>query len=265
MILWEGGEEFKLPRPKGFGWVRASLRVVLTATTIFGLIPPMLLVRALGLKSLSEGIVRTACIICLKIIGLPLRIEGMPMAQQGAVVANHSSWLDIFTLNAVQRVYFVSKAEVRHWPLLGVIARSAGTAFIERKTSAARRQKDVFLDRIARGDKLLFFPEGTSTDGRRVLRFRSSLFAAFFEDGLADNMWIQPATVNYHAPPGADERFYGWWGDMSFAGHFAMVLAAGRQGHVVIRFHAPIRVADISGRKALSEMCEAAVRKGLHL
>ncbi len=265
MILWEGGEEVKVPWPKGIGWVRMSVRVILIAVTIFGLIPAVLFSRVIGLKSVAEAVVRTVCIICLKIVGIRVIVEGEPMHHTGAVVANHASWLDVFSLNAVQPITFVSKAEVRNWPLIGVIARSAGTAFIERKTSDARRQKDIFLERITRGDKLLFFPEGTSTDGRRVLRFRSSLFAAFFEFDLIEKMWIQPATVNYHAPDGEDARFYGWWGDMDFASHFAMVLAARRQGHIVIRFHPPIRVADVSGRKALAEMCETAVRGGLQL
>ena len=265
MILWEGGEDVDLPRPTGFGWVRLITRVILVAVTIFGLMVPMFLVRAVGQKALSEAIVRWACIVCLKVIGVRLRVEGKPMKQPGAVVANHASWLDIFTLNAVQRIYFVSKAEVQHWPLIGVIARSAGTVFIERRTGDAHRQKGMFLDRIQKGDQLLFFPEGTSTDGRRVLRFRSSLFAAFFEPELKDQMWVQPATVNYHAPEGADEKFYGWWGDMEFAPHFAMVLASRRQGEVVIRFGEALRVSDFEDRKQLSLVCEQAVRNGLAL
>ncbi|MCP5087282.1 MAG: 1-acyl-sn-glycerol-3-phosphate acyltransferase [Rhodobacteraceae bacterium] len=265
MISWGEGEDVKLPLPKGFGWVRFSARVTLVAITIFGLMLPMFAARALRMKAFSEAIVRIACVICLRFFGIPLQIEGKPMEHPGAVVANHASWLDIFTLNAVQRVYFVSKDELQNWPLIGIIARSAGTVFIERRTRAARRQKDIFLERIKQDNKLLFFPEGTSTDGRRVIRFRSTLFAAFFEPGLRETMWIQPVTVNYHAPEGADERFYGFWGDMEFWPHFAMVLANAKQGRVVIRFSDPIRVADVADRKALSERCEVAVRDGLQL
>ena len=245
------------------GRLRVIVRVLLVALTIFGLMIPMFLARALRLKTVSEEIVRLACILCLRIIGIDLLVEGRPMPHPGAVVANHASWLDVFVLNAVQRAYFVSKVEVRKWPLVGWIARAAGTVFIQRRVLDAGRQKFVFLERINRGDKLLFFPEGTSTDGRRVLKFRSSLFAAFFEPGLKETMWVQPTTVSYRAPEGQDERFYGWWGDMEFTPHFAFVLAAKRHGQVVVRFADPIHVKEVENRKVLSQMCETAVRRGL--
>lgn len=265
MTPWQGIADASVPLPNRLGWLRFVLRLLLVALTIFSLMIPMFMARALGMKVMSEAVVRLACQMCLRIIGIELHIEGAPMPHAGAVVANHASWLDIFTLNAVQRAYFVSKAEVQKWPLVGLIARSAGTVFIARRASDAKRQKQVFLDRINQGDKLLFFPEGTSTDGRRVLKFRSSLFAAFFEDGLRERMWIQPVTVNYNAPKGQDAAFYGWWGGMEFAPHFAFVLAARHHGSVVIHFADPIRVSDVENRKVLADMCETAVRAGLRL
>ena len=95
------------------------------------------------------------------------------------VVANHASWLDIFALNAPQRIYFVSKDEVRDWPGIGWLARATGTVFIARKSREAGVQARLFETRMAAGHRLLFFPEGTSTDGRRVLPFKTTLFAAF--------------------------------------------------------------------------------------
>ncbi len=123
------------------------------------------------------------------------------MHEKGAVVANHSSWLDIFTLNASQRIYFVAKSEVSGWPGIGWLARATGTVFITRKGTEAKRQQDLFEARLRAGHQLLFFPEGTSTDALRVLPFKPTLFQAFFTHGLDRVLFIQPVTVVYHAPP----------------------------------------------------------------
>ena len=185
------------------------------------------------------------------------------MRGQGAVVSNHASWLDIFTLNARKRIYFVSKSEVAKWPGIGWLARATGTVFIRRDSRDASGQVKVFERRLAAGHKLLFFPEGTSTDGLRVLPFKSTLFAAFFTDELKHNLKIQPVTVVYRSAEGMSSHFYGWWGDMDFASHFLKTLAAGKQGSVELVCHTPVRVADFSDRKALAKHCELAVRSGL--
>jgi len=262
-MLWHGEGDLEIPAPQGIGKLRAVLRFLGLAAVIFPLMIPMFLARLLGLKAMSEFMVTLACKLCLQVIGLRLSVRGKPMHQRGAVVANHASWLDIFTLNAGQRAYFVAKAEVANWPLIGFIARSTGVVFIERKASDAARQKDLFLSRISQGDKLLFFPEGTSTDGLRVLKFRSSLFAAFFEKGLREILWIQPVAVVYHAPDGEDPRFYGWWGEMDFIPHFIHILGSRKQGRVTIHFAEPIRVAEVENRKILAQKCETAVREAL--
>ena len=93
-----------------------------------------------------------------------------------------------------------------------------------------------------------------------MLPFKSTLFAAFFADGLAQEMQIQPVSVVYHGPPGQDLRFYGWWGDMDFIPHLVKLLAAPRQGSVDVVFHDPVRVADFANRKALAAYCEERVR-----
>ena len=112
-------------------------------------------------------------------IGLRMSVRGTPMSHPGAVVANHSSWLDIIVLNAAKRVFFVSKAEVSSWPGIGFLANITGTVFIRRERRDSKLQKNLFQTRLGLGHKLLFFPEGTSTDSLRVLPFKSTLFAAF--------------------------------------------------------------------------------------
>ena len=120
----------------------------------------------------------------LWLAGLRLIVRGTPM-HAGALVANHQSWLDIPALRSVRLIYFVSKAEVATWPGVGFVTRVTGTIFINRRRSEAKRHEAMLRSRIAHDQLLCFFPEGTSTDGLRVLPFKSSLFSAFFEEGGA--------------------------------------------------------------------------------
>ena len=210
----------------------------------------------------SPFVTQAVCLIALRVLGLRLTRTGMPMPERGALVANHASWLDIFALNAAARVFFVSKAEVADWPGIGWMARATGTVFIRRDRADAARQKLVFEARLRAGHRLLFFPEGTSSDSLRVLPFKSTLFAAFFAPEMHDFLHIQPVSVIYHPPQGVDPRFYGWWGDMAFGGHLLRVLAEARPGRVDLVFHAPLKVADWPDRKALAQACETAVRGG---
>jgi 1-acyl-sn-glycerol-3-phosphate acyltransferase len=197
--------------------------------------------------------------ISLRLIGLPLAITGKPMTAQGGLVANHSSWLDIFVLSAADRFYFVSKSEVASWALIGWLARATGTVFIQRDRKDTRRQQAIFNERLSLGHRLLFFPEGTSTDGKRVLPFKSTLFEPFLTKGHRADLMIQPITVIYDPPGGEDTRFYGWWGDMSFAPHLLKVLAARRHGSVRVILHPPISVDSVDGRKELTAQCERLV------
>jgi 1-acyl-sn-glycerol-3-phosphate acyltransferase len=250
------------------GWVRVVVRGLILGTLVFGCLILLLLVRLIerplfGLhRPVTPHITQFVCRNAFRVLGMGFSTRGALMKQRGAVVANHTSWLDIFALNARKRVYFVSKSEVAGWPGIGWLARATGTVFIERNPKRARQQTELFEERLMAGHKLLFFPEGTSTDGLRVLPFKTTLFAAFFNDHLHNDMFIQPVTVIYRAPEGEPDRFYGWWGDMDFASHLLKTLAAPRQGTVELIYHAPLRVADFPDRKALATAAGAMVRAG---
>jgi len=265
MSAWLEAEPVLDP-PGLAGWLRAVPRGLLLALVVFGGLGLLLAVRLaerplFGMaRPVTPFVTQGVCRLALLILGLRLVVRGRPMAGRGAVVANHASWLDIFALNAADRVYFVSKAEVSGWAGIGWLARATGTVFITRKGSEARQQQRLFEARLRAGHRLLFFPEGTSTDSRHILPFKSTLFAAFFTHGMDHVMQIQPATVIYRAPKGRDPRFYGWWGNTGFAPHLLTVLAAGRRGQVEVVLHPALAVDDFSGRKALAEACEAAVR-----
>jgi len=214
-------------------------------------------------RPVTPWVTQGVCKAALRIMGIRLTVSGRPMHSRGAVVANHASWLDIFALNAPQRIYFVAKDDISRWPGIGWLARATGTVFIRREARDAQAQKLVFEARLRAGHHLCFFPEGTSSDGLRVLPFKPTLFAAFFSDGLGEILWVQPVTLVYTAPPGRDARFYGWFGALGFGGHFLRVVAQVRQGRVAVVFHPPVRIAEAGSRKDLARICEAAVRAGL--
>ncbi len=264
------GENGPQPAQFGFGgWMRVIVRAVPLVVLVFGGLVVLLLVRLLerplcGLRRpVTPYITQFVCRSSLALLGIRYRTQGAPMVGAGAVVANHSSWLDIFALNARKRIYFVSKSEVAGWPGIGWLARATGTVFIKRDRSEVGDQITLFRNRLSAGHKLLFFPEGTSTDGLQVLPFKPALFAAFFDPALRDTLQIQPVTLNYAAPDGADPRFYGWWGDMDFGPHLLATLATRKQGSVTVVYHPPVRVADFANRKVLAKATEEAVRSSL--
>lgn len=265
---WDSDVEPAHPPMTPTGWLLVCLRGGLLAGLVFGGLIILLLVRLVerplcGLgRPVTPHITRFVCRNALRILGLRLKVSGRPMRRRGAVVANHSSWLDIFVLNASKRIYFVSKSEVAGWPGIGWLARATGTVFIERNPARAREQTEMFRDRLLAGHKLLFFPEGTSTDGQRVLPFKSTLFEAFLAPDLKPKIAVQPVSVIYHAPRGTDPRLYGWWGDTSFGSHLLVTLAIVQQGMVEVIYHPPLEVADFSDRKALAAACETRVRAG---
>lgn len=254
------------PRIGPVGWLLVLARGAVLGVITYGGLMLLLALRLIErplfgrVRPWTPYITQAVCKSAFVVLGLKLTVQGKPMTQFGAVVANHTSWLDIFTLNACQRIYFVAKSEVRTWAAIGWLARATGTVFIARKGSEAKLQAAVFEERLKDGHKLLFFPEGTSTDALRVLPFKSSLFAAFFVAELRDIAHVQPVTVIYYAPPGQDARFYGWWGEMEFAPSLIQTLAAYPQGRVEVIFHPELPVAAFPDRKALAAYCERVIR-----
>ncbi|MEM1235479.1 MAG: 1-acyl-sn-glycerol-3-phosphate acyltransferase [Pseudomonadota bacterium] len=261
---WYSEDEPTPPKLTLGGGLRAFLRAIPLALNTFGCLMILLLVRLVERplfgqrRPVTPWITQYVCRSAFFILGMRYRVEGLPMAGAGALVSNHVSWLDIFALNAPQRIYFVSKAEVAGWPGIGWLARATGTVFIRRERADAAAQKALFKERLGYGHRLVFFPEGTSTDGQRVLPFRSTLFAAFFEEGMQE-MSLQAVTLIYEAPEGQDPRYYGWWGDMDFGGSLLAVLMARRPGSVRVVFHEPVPITEFAGRKEAARRLHALV------
>lgn len=263
---WDSGTPISTAPIGVFGWALVILRAVFLIVLVFGGLAVLLMIRLIERpicgqdRPVTPWVTQIVCKAAFRIMGISRRVVGQPMRHRGAVVANHSSWLDIFTLNANQRIYFVSKSEVAGWPGIGWLARATGTVFIERNPKRAREQTEVFQQRLLHNHRLLFFPEGTSTDGLQVLPFKTTLFQAFLADDMRDKIWVQPVSVVYTAPQGGDPRFYGWWGDMTFGAHLVATLAVWRHGRVVTTYLEPLRVSDFATRKDLALACETTIR-----
>ncbi len=269
MTTWDPTQEPPRVRITPLGIILVVVRGGILTCVILGGLGLLLLLRLAerplhGMhRPWTPWIVRAVCAIALIVLAIRYHVVGEPMRARGALVSNHVSWLDIFVLHARKRVYFVSKNEVARWPAIGWLVRAVGTVFIKRDPRQAKAQQVLLENRLLAGHRLLFFPEGTSTDGKQVLPFKSTLFEAFFSPRLDHDLFIQPVTLAYRVPRGQDARFYGWWGEMEFGPHLARVMSVARPGSVTVTYHKPLKVNDFPDRKALAAACEAAVRSGL--
>jgi len=266
---WDPGAE-DAPLDIAFiGWVRiitgcvflaVILLIGLLLTGVFRLIEKSIF----GLhRPITPYFTQVVSRVLLLVLGIAYAHEGEGMKTPGAIVSNHSSWLDIFILYAHMRVYFLSKAEVANWPGIGFLTRLVGTLFIARDRKQVKAQARLIEERLLAGQRLAFFPEGTSTDGMRILPFNSTLFQSFFNPDIIDEMYIQPVSIIYTAPEGLDKRFYGWWGNMDFGPHFLKILALRQNGSVRVIYHPAVKVDEFTSRKKLAAHVESVVRQGM--
>jgi 1-acyl-sn-glycerol-3-phosphate acyltransferase len=200
-----------------------------------------------------------------RLFGIHIRVLGTPPATAALLLANHSSWLDIVIFSAVTPLSFVAKSEVGTWPFFGTLARLQRTVFVTRaRRSETGEARDAIAERLAQGDVLVLFPEGTSDDGNTVLPFKSALLSAAdaaLHDGY--KVIVQPVSTAYVArqgiPMGRENRpLYAWYGDMELVPHLWEALEAGPLD-VVVQFHPPL---DAMDRKELARAAWDTVRKG---
>jgi 1-acyl-sn-glycerol-3-phosphate acyltransferase len=204
----------------------------------------------------------------IRILGFRVQVHGaMESTKPVLFVANHASYLDIPVLSTLIPGSFAAKAEVGGWPLIGFLARLQNTIFIERRSTQIEHQRDILREQLAKKRNLIFFPEGTSTDGLKVLPFKSSLFS-IVEEGFADiGLMVQPVSIACTALDGlpitrAGRPFYAWYGDMTLVGHLWNVLKLGNFTVDVI-FHSAVQPQAFADRKALSQYCHQQVSRGI--
>ncbi|MCP4769812.1 MAG: hypothetical protein GY879_00200 [Planctomycetes bacterium] len=171
----------------------------------------------------------------LFILGFRVTSEGTPPKVPFFLVTNHLSYVDVLVLWSQVDVYFLGKAELAHWPGIGPLIRAAGTMFIDRsKKTAVLPAIEAIKDRLAMGNGVVVFPEGTSSSGGRILRLRRNMF----EVALRAEMPVHVGCLHYSVP---DPRYpvelnVCWWGDMTFTKHLIGMFK-------IPRIHARIRFA----------------------
>ncbi len=208
--------------------------------------------------------------VVARLVGMEVRVVGEVARPSGRAVvfaANHSSWLDIPVLGGRLEACFVSKADVARWPGIGTVARLGRTVFVSRTRARTGRERDDLLGRLAAGDNLLLFPEGTSSDGTRVLPFHSAFFAAVGagQAGTAGPL-VQPVSVVYDRLGGlpvgrAGRALFAWYGGMELAPHAWRLLQC-RGMRATVWLHPPMDPAAFASRKVLAQAAWAQVAEG---
>ncbi len=255
----------------GINPIGGPLRAIGILTLFAAITVPLMPVQYLLLKmaprlarSLPQHYHRVVC----RLLGIRLTIEGAVAADRPVLVAaNHVSWLDIPVLSSIAPLSFIAKREVGTWPVVSTLARLQRTVFVdrERRTNVGKVTSEM-SDRLAGGDTLVLFAEGTSTDGNRVMPFKSALFAAAF--GAPDaGTSVQTLSLTYtrlHGVPigRADRHRIGWYGDMEMADHAWYLLQAGPLD-VRIVIGEPVPLAEFETRKALASHTEKVIRNNV--
>ncbi|MDD5611700.1 MAG: lysophospholipid acyltransferase family protein [Gallionella sp.] len=180
------------------------------------------------------------------------------------LVANHISWLDIFVLNAIYPARFIAKAEVRSWPLIGWLCQRSGTLFIERtlrKDAAAINLKIAGL--LKQGQCVGLFPEGTTTDGKRVGHFHSALFQPAIDAGAR----ICPVALHYQESCGRPSTVTAFTGEMTLAASIWRILRCPRldafaaSTPALATSHDNRRVLALAAQRAIAEKLQMSSSK----
>lgn len=246
---------------------RAAWRagLVLLWTVLAGLVQ-VVLIQLPGRAKITFARVYWA-VVC-RCLGIRVRVIGAPANAGGQAVvyaSNHSSWLDVAVLGGTLEACFIAKAEVAEWPVIRTVAWLGRTVFVSRRARETGRERDSMRERLLHGDGLILFPEGTSSDGSRVLPFRSAFFSvAEARDGVAP--LLQPVSVVYDRLDGlpmgrASRPACAWYGGMELGSHF-LRLARFRGVRATVLLHAPVDPNAFASRKALAQAAWQTVADG---
>lgn len=182
-------------------------------------------------------------------------------------VVNHVSWLDIVVLDTLLKGSFVAKHEVDGWPLFGLLARLQRCVFIERKAQRTKDHKDAITERLEAGDAIILFPEGTSSDGMRLLPFKSAFFSLAERSFDGRPLTVQPVSLAYARLNGlpVGRRWmsvFAWVGDEDLIPHLWRFLQAG-PSVAEVTFHPPVAIDQFPSRKAMAAHCHAVISHGV--
>lgn len=204
-----------------------------------------------------------------RIMGLKIVVSGALSPKRPLLlVSNHSSYLDVVTLASLGPVSFTPKAEIAGWPLIGACCRLSDCVFIDRRASKTEDNRRALHRALADGALVSLFPEGTTSDGKRVLPFRSSYFALSEERFDGERLHVQPALVTYThirgLPVGpTDMPRLAWYGDMELVSHLRALLSLGPIT-ARVTFLPPVTMDRFATRKEMARYCEEQIAAALH-
>lgn len=204
-----------------------------------------------------DVIIRQWSLDCLRILNVHVRIKGdAPPSETTSVlfIANHVSWLDILALNAIKRVRFVAKSEVREWPVVGWLAARTGTLFLKRdRPFQLIRLNRSLQAALKQGQCVALFPEGTTSDGRTVLHFHSGLL----ESAVASHSLIWPVALHYRGSDGRPAASVAFVGDLTLIESLWRVMTQ-PVVHVNLHFTPPLAGSQFD-RHDLARQARAAI------
>ncbi len=262
----KNGEATKLADDVGSPF-RAMGRFVIYLSLTFALMPVQLIALRFNRKlSISLPMFYHRC--CCWIMGLQVVSHGkISTARPTLFISNHCSYIDITVLASQLPASFVAKSEVADWPLFGMLARLQRTVFVERRVSRAAFHRDEMRLRLEQGENLIMFPEGTSSDGNRVLPFKSALFSVAQQNLDGKELVVQPVSIAYTRLDGMPigrmlKPYFAWYGDMEMAPHMWILFGLGIC-RVEVIFHAPVTLSQYETRKGLADHCYEVVSVGV--
>lgn len=207
--------------------------------------------------------------LIVRALGMRIHVKGALSNQRPLLVAsNHISWTDIMVLGSMVDVKFIARADMEGWPLIGMLSKLQRTVFIERERKrSSGDQASEIANRMAKGDAMVLFAEGSTGDGNLLLPFKSTLFGAAsmaLSEGAVEQVFIQPVAIVYtrlHGVPlGRRHRpIAAWIGDEDLMPHLKVLLAEGALD-VEVHFGEAVPFSKGSNRKETSRQMESQVR-----
>ena len=194
-----------------------------------------------------------------KIFGLKINLSGSPKMKKVLFISNHISYLDILILGSLINAVFVAKADIKKWPIINKLCFIGKTIFIEREnTRSVGKQMRLIEKNMKDGMNVILFPEGTSSDGSKVLNFKSSLFKLIDSEKLS-NFSVQPISITYNKLDGLPldkffRPFLAWFGGMDLLSHAWKFLGLG-VSEVNVKFHDSKDFKSFSDRKHACRFC----------
>lgn len=248
----------------GYFLIRAIIRCFLLIAVTFVLFFPVLITYLLRWEWWRALLVRFFFGSMRYVCGIRLKVEGdVSKLRPLMLVANHSSYLDIFILGSLLPLSFTPKKEIRSWPIIGFCCVLADCIFIERKPADMQRVQAEMAKRLSSGKVIGLFPEGTTGDGYTLKKFKSGFLS------LAENfdLPLQPVSIAYthigNVPLNAENRsLVAWIDDATLVGHL-MRLMSFSCIRVTVTVHAVELMSEHEDRKALAQQAEDVIRAGL--